>query len=67
MAAIIAALMRPMSLAFVVLDPFSMDVLHFLPTHGLLGQAERPASQYSQDLYTIKWPGMCKHGLAKYS
>ena len=33
---IIAVLMRPMSLAVVVLHPFAVNLLHFLPTPGLM-------------------------------
>ena len=36
MAAIVAALMRPVSLVVVVLHPFTVNLLHFLPTPGLM-------------------------------
>jgi hypothetical protein len=35
-ATIIAILMRPVPLAVVVLDPLAMNLLHFLPTPGLM-------------------------------
>jgi hypothetical protein len=47
MAAIVAALMRPVPLAVIVLDPFSMDLLHFLPTPGLM---EMKVSHSSDDI-----------------
>src|SRR6266480_286916 len=44
MAAIVPLFMRPMSLAVVILDPFSVNVLHFLPTLGLMEMKIRHSS-----------------------
>jgi len=44
MAAIVALFMRPVSLAIIVLDPFAVNLLHFLPTGSLMEKIVRHSS-----------------------
>lgn len=52
-AAIVAALMRPMALAIVVLDPFAVNLLHVLPTPGLM---EVKVSHSPDDIDYVELP-----------
>jgi hypothetical protein len=51
-APLIAALVCPMALAIVVVDPFLMNALHFLPTPGLM---EMKVSHSSDDIDSVEY------------
>src|SRR5207302_10496275 len=58
MAAIISLFMRPVALAIVVLDPFAVNLLHFLPTGSLMEKIVRHSSDDIEHCFYIILPGL---------